>query len=300
MKRSGVIVAKYSCSNKRRKRRKRNDDMGDLDICLIKEFASRPGFYDRSNPHFKDKQYNQKSWVEISNQLGYDAHLLKDRMYQLRNRYNLEKRRLDNLRLEDPSKTVRSPWPLFYHLTFLDGHIRPRRSYKSMMRRHMDGKISNRKSDDSTEKKSNGNIHYVDCSSNGNAEVKYETEMESEEDRIENNDNFLDPSNFLADDSEAETTTQSNYQENTSRQSNGGLKLRNIETLKRGFSADSDNIDIEPDKKYSRNSSSRYDKFDAFGKFLSASLGELAETKALELIERFTSDIVKALIDNTK
>lgn len=31
----------------------------------------------------------------------------------------------------------KSSWPLFRHLTFLDGHIRPRKSYKSMMKRNV-------------------------------------------------------------------------------------------------------------------------------------------------------------------
>lgn len=60
--------------------------------------------------------------------------LLKDRIYQLRNRYNLEKRKVEALRSEGLGN-ARSSWPLFGNLTFLDGHIRPRKSYKSMMRR---------------------------------------------------------------------------------------------------------------------------------------------------------------------
>lgn len=59
--------------------------------------------------------------------------LLKDRMLQLRNRYNLEKRRLEQLCLENPGKQMFSPWPLFNYLSFLSNHIRSRRSYKSMM-----------------------------------------------------------------------------------------------------------------------------------------------------------------------
>lgn len=60
--------------------------------------------------------------------------LLKDRIYQLRNRYNLEKRKVEALRSEGLVQAC-STWPLFNNLTFLDGHIRPRKSYKSMMRR---------------------------------------------------------------------------------------------------------------------------------------------------------------------
>lgn len=58
-------------------------------------------------------------------------------MYQLRNRYNLEKRKVESLRNEG-IRSPKSSWPLFAHLTFLDGHIRPRKSYKSMMKRCKD------------------------------------------------------------------------------------------------------------------------------------------------------------------
>lgn len=55
-------------------------------------------------------------------------------MNQLRNRYNLEKRKVD-LQRADGQVNARSTWPLFDHLQFLDGHIRPRKSYKAMVRR---------------------------------------------------------------------------------------------------------------------------------------------------------------------
>lgn len=38
------------------------------------------------------------------------------------------------------------------------------------------------------------------------------------------------------------------------------------------------------------------DKFDAFGTFMATSLTDLPERKALELVEKFTSEIVKALL----
>ncbi|XP_012157970.1 G-box-binding factor isoform X2 [Ceratitis capitata] len=108
---------------------------GEFDLSLIREFRARPGFYDRNSPIFKDKLQTAHQWQEISNNLGYDVSLLKDRMLQLRNRYNLEKRRLEQLRDENPGQHIDSPWPLFKHLHFLSEHIRPRRSYKSMQPR---------------------------------------------------------------------------------------------------------------------------------------------------------------------
>lgn len=54
-------------------------------------------------------------------------------MLQLRNRYNLEKRRMEQLRDEVPGKYHESPWPLYESLQFLSDHIKSRRRYKSML-----------------------------------------------------------------------------------------------------------------------------------------------------------------------
>lgn len=56
---------------------------------------------------------------------------MRDRINQLRNRYNLEKRKVDIQKAEG-YLNARSTWPLFDNLRFLDGHIRPRKSYKCM------------------------------------------------------------------------------------------------------------------------------------------------------------------------
>lgn len=57
--------------------------------------------------------------------LLFAVSVLKDRMLQLRNRYNVEKRKFELLRLQNPN--AKSPWPLYNHFSFLDGHIRQRR-----------------------------------------------------------------------------------------------------------------------------------------------------------------------------
>lgn len=59
---------------------------------------------------------------------------VRDRVNQLRNRYNLEKRKVD-LQKADGYTNARSTWPLFEHLRFLDSHIRPRKSYKALGRK---------------------------------------------------------------------------------------------------------------------------------------------------------------------
>lgn len=56
-------------------------------------------------------------------------------MFQLRNRYNLEKRKVE---MQDGDPNAKSTWPLFDRMSFLEGHIRPRKSYKSIMNRSME------------------------------------------------------------------------------------------------------------------------------------------------------------------
>lgn len=46
----------------------------------------------------------------------------------------MEKRKVD-IRKAEGYSNARSTWPLFDNLRFLDGHIRPRKSYKCMIRR---------------------------------------------------------------------------------------------------------------------------------------------------------------------
>lgn len=57
--------------------------------------------------------------------------ILRDRMLQLRNRYNLEKRKIEAARSES-LPFPKSTWGLYRHLLFFDGHIKQRRSYKML------------------------------------------------------------------------------------------------------------------------------------------------------------------------
>lgn len=45
--------------------------MGDLDINLITLYARTPALYDKRNPFYKDKQYSERAWNDISMKLGY-------------------------------------------------------------------------------------------------------------------------------------------------------------------------------------------------------------------------------------
>lgn len=100
--------------------------------------------------------------------------LLKDRMYQLRNRYNLEKRKVESLRSEGLIN-ARSTWPLFGNLNFLDGHIRPRKSYKSLMRRSRSPiQLSTRRSQLINKQEESGKSHYNSAALQQIMQIKYE------------------------------------------------------------------------------------------------------------------------------
>lgn len=126
--------------------------MGDLDVNLITLYARTPALYDKRNPFYKDKQYSERAWNDISMKLGYKGNhyrknaaqntlseaydpfsveILKDRMLQLRNRYNLEKRKIEMQRSE-ALPNPKSTWALYKYLLFFDGHIKQRRSYKML------------------------------------------------------------------------------------------------------------------------------------------------------------------------
>jgi hypothetical protein len=126
--------------------------MGDLDINLITLYARTPALYDKRNPFYKDKHYSERAWNDIGMKLGYKGNhyisdeafnnstdsndpfsveILKDRMLQLRNRYNLEKRKIESMRSE-ACPNPKSTWALYKYLLFFDGHIKQRRSYKML------------------------------------------------------------------------------------------------------------------------------------------------------------------------
>lgn len=50
-------------------------------------------------------------------------------MLQLRNRFNLEKRRVEAMREQQPDLPVTSQWSLYERLSFLSGYVKTRRPY---------------------------------------------------------------------------------------------------------------------------------------------------------------------------
>lgn len=316
----------YSWSG-RRGRPRGTYNMSEFDINLIREFESRPGFYDRNSRHFKDKIYNAQAWQDISNLLGYDVALLKDRMLQLRNRYNLEKRRLENLAEEHPDKIIQSQWPLYEHLHFLSDHIRPRRSYKRMLTRPL-GEFHNSISNQSSS--SGTNFSNANNNANGLPVVKLENGFEEDDSEDNSNpDDFdidlhFDASNSVCADldgaADSPTTngngpangaggpSDGNRTNNTSKTIPPPLVLKpisvkNIDSMR--SIAPKENVRRFPsaapsflrEKRICLETTTRVQKFDAFGKFVTSSLIELPSEKALKLVEKFTSDIVKVLIE---
>lgn len=310
----------FDCSWSARRGRPRGSySMSEFDINLIREFESRPGFYDRNSRHFKDKIYNAQAWQDISNLLGYDVALLKDRMLQLRNRYNLEKRRLENLAEEYPDKIIQSQWPLYDHLHFLSDHIRPRRSYKRMLTRpsnEFHNSISNQSSSSGT--------HYSNTNNaNGLPVVKLENGFDddfsddnSNPDDCEVDLNF-DASNSADIDGNDEspngppndsTNTPGDVQRDVSKNVPPPLVLKpisvkNIDSMRTAVPKENIRRIISTEPSYMREkrlcveTTTRVQKFDAFGKFVTTSLIELPPEKALKLVEKFTSDIVRVLIE---
>lgn len=156
--------------------------MGDLDVNLITLYARTPALYDKRNPFYKDKQYSERAWNDISMKLGYKGNryrpdyvagfhtddpvsveILKDRMLQLRNRYNLEKRKIETMRSE-ACPNPKSTWALYKYLLFFDGHIKQRRSYK-MLKKIQDAEADKSRHDNRHENSSmasssnNGSFH---------------------------------------------------------------------------------------------------------------------------------------------
>ncbi|KAM7360965.1 jing interacting gene regulatory 1 isoform 1-T4 [Cochliomyia hominivorax] len=342
--------------------------MGEFDLSLISEFRSRPSFYDRSSPRFKDKLYNAHQWQEISNKLGFDVSILKDRILQLRNRYNLEKRRLEQLREEDPYKSYESPWPLYDHLHFLSDHIRARRSYKKMMPLNGgDGRIPHDAGggelSNSCSNNSNLTLRHVSGLNigggggqpfpNGLLTVKMEdgSEDTGEETESQNNDseiNAFETSGLVPDTHSNSLSVEQTHhhqqqqqqhslqkQHQQQQQHHPTISIRRLDTLRSDYidssaslynkkqqqqqqqqqqrqqqrnqyssqlntSNDDDSaISTAPAAKKPRFNHREY-KYTAFGNFISSSLLDLPPSIALELVEKFTSDIVKVLMKNAE
>ncbi|CAG9804402.1 unnamed protein product [Chironomus riparius] len=286
--------------------------MGDLDINLITLYARTPALYDKRNPFYKDKQYSERAWNDISMKLGYKVEILKDRMLQLRNRYNLEKRKIEGTRTET-SPNPKSSWPLYKYLLFFDGHIKQRRSYK-MLKKIQDAEADKARSDHRGETSSqanssanesfHGDISMLsklirDRSESLNTEIK--NEEDSDLDMVEAipilNENSSDNQIF-------------NY--NNANGAKNGNDACSTSSYKMTNSVDNNSngppqMTMIPQHPYAATTSTPFDgfssldkkfnKYNAFGQFIAASLADLSDEKATDVMQRITMEIFAAQRD---
>ncbi|KAG4078039.1 hypothetical protein HA402_002090 [Bradysia odoriphaga] len=252
--------------------------MSSLDYKLIHEFKLVPALYNRNSPTFKDKAYVDRAWNNIARKLGYDAHILKDRMYQLRNRYNLEKRKMKSLQ-DEGIASPRAVWPLYNSLDFLNGHIKQRKSYK--MVRSISGGPGFRGFTKEEGRYRIARPYFM----NQSIEIKEEILDEMYEEHGNRNDTKDTNDIMNASDSQPHTVSKTSQQ-----------TLKNINKLKQSLlAAEEDCSNTAAPKKVVKNRHHPSHKFEAFGSFISNSLQDLPPETALTIINRFTSDIVHAL-----
>uniref|UniRef100_A0A905ATH8 MADF domain-containing protein n=1 Tax=Glossina morsitans morsitans TaxID=37546 RepID=A0A905ATH8_GLOMM len=266
-------------------------------------------------------------------------------MLQLRNRYNLEKRRLEQLREENPSKPIESLWPLYEHLHFLSDHIRARRSYKKMVPLQSQQQQQQQQQKQDLQQRHQQLRHLqlrqqTDASSSGcsgsfvqlgqtypNTLLSVKMEEDDSEDQdsdadTESNDRddtvAFEPSTILSEAQQIHSTTRIQQEQNST---NTGyqptITIRRLDTLRSPDPA----VIEKPNKKRSYQCtqpafsagessqtthqkepclSSRELRYAAFGNFVSSSLQDLPQNAALELVEKFTSEIVKSLLEKSE
>ncbi|XP_017079754.2 uncharacterized protein LOC108113607 isoform X2 [Drosophila eugracilis] len=282
---------------------------GEFDLGLIREYRSHPVLYDRTNKRFKDKLYVAQIWDQISHKLGYDATSLRERMTTLRNRYNIEKRRVEN-----GLSTQASQWPLFESLQFLGDHIRPRRSFKNMSMKEEDEE------------------HYEvdDCQSDSNghmASVKDELDDDCEIFDCEQalpvttvlgvpNSDEVNKSQRSMNGEMANGKGYNHYAESYHRRHQnqpeyiiGSPMINNPKSNKRGAQP----VEDHPSKRRIDEGLSisgfypaqplaplppAYAKFRGFGEFMCHSLCDMPAPTALRLVQKFTRELVQSSIRN--
>ncbi|XP_073826861.1 jing interacting gene regulatory 1 [Musca autumnalis] len=343
--------------------------MGEFDLSLIEEFRRRTSLYDRNSLQFKDKLYNAQQWQEISNKLGYDVSILKDRMLQLRNRYNLEKRRMEQLREEVPGKYHESPWPLYDSLQFLSNHIKARRRYKSILpvNNHKEEDMNDSGNDysgmgpddtagmmddDDNDKEDGSQSGIMQPYPNGLLTVKVENDASDEqgsEEEADDNDNNTYRQQMLQRQREQQLQQQQQHhlhvqqqqqlliqrqlaaqqqlQQQQQQHNSRITKRHNNEQQQQHHEQQQQQRSHRPlppltstplitaaakrrphhddtaaSSSFYNNAppkmprlSPRENKYNSFGNFIASSLLDLPQKMALELVEKFTSDIVKAL-----
>lgn len=240
---------------RKRGRPRRVELTDDFDVTLIQEFEKRPDLYDRNAPNSKDKQYIEELWEGLANCLGYDVSIVKNRMVQIRNKYHLEKKRIETTK----GGGGESKWPLYDQLSFLSEHIPIRRSFRTMRcrRRYSESEYVMRSEVD-TEGSDNDRDRDLDYKSSAK-EIPHRQPL--------NNQSQM--KNYKS------TVTFPRLSRFPPRHNPG------FHTIRKPPSPES-------------NSHGANDKFNAFGHFLTTTLIEMPENDALTLVDQFTSALVQA------
>ncbi|KAH8346935.1 uncharacterized protein jigr1 isoform X2 [Drosophila kikkawai] len=284
---------------------------GEFDLGLIREYRSRPVLYDRTNKRFKDKLFVAQQWEQISHKLGYDATSLRDRMITLRNRYNIEKRRVEN-----GLSTQASQWPLFESLQFLGDHIRPRRSFKNMCKLEDDEEPY-----EVDESDSNGHMMSVkdemeedseifDCEQtlpvttvlgiplNNSDEIKSQRQLNGS-DVASNGKNY----NHFTGSYQRRQNVQPEYITSSPivHKSNSGKRGAQLEEhpakRNKASSEESQHLSTFPSF-YPAPLPPAYAKFHGFGEFMVHSLCDMSPAIALRLVQKFTRELVQTSLRN--
>jgi hypothetical protein len=322
--------------------------MGDLDINLITLYARTPALYDKRNPFYKDKQYSERAWNDIAMKLGYkgkecythrhtvnnpqsidiSVEILKDRMLQLRNRYNLEKRKIEGLRSET-SPNPKSSWPLYKYLLFFDGHIKQRRSYK-MLKKIQDAEAADKTRESRGESSSQANSSanesfHGDISMlsslirerNDSLNTEIKNEEDSDLDMVEaipilnedSSDNQLyerETSVFSLMDLMSAFSYRFPYNNANGAKNGNECSTSNFKT--HAHSPGPPQMTMIQQHPYAATTTSasfdgfanldkKFNKYNAFGQFIAASLADLADDKATDVMQRITMEIFAAQRD---
>lgn len=97
----------------------------NFDSALIEEVKKFPLLYDREHRNYRNRAETTRYWRRVASSLNTSESVVKNRLFQLRNRYNVEKRRME---LNPATYDGESTWPLYKSISFLIefGKTRPR------------------------------------------------------------------------------------------------------------------------------------------------------------------------------
>ncbi|XP_065371218.1 transcription factor Adf-1-like [Calliphora vicina] len=244
---------------KRKRGRPRLDEpkeIKDFDNNLILEFKKCPAFYDRQHPQHRNREYTDRVWHRIAQNLNVSANLVKTRMLQLRNRFNLEKRRVEAMKEQQPRSSVASHWSLYERLSFLSDYVKTRRPYSLP--------ISCNTKADSTASSSD-----ID-----------EEENEEEDEGAKTQESAISSNQIL---------TNGNL-------SNNIRNADDFSTNENNLATEIGTSQVNRTSHHRLEAANDFgNKYKAFGQFLASSLIEMNEIQALGLVEKFTTELVKYL-----